>query len=49
MGFAAEFRGAKLCIKVAIAMLICVVGIFLNTCSKSKIIYGLQHKIKTEK
>lgn len=47
-GFAAEFKGARLCIRVAIAQLVWVRGMQSNTCSKSNPMYGSQHRTNTE-
>lgn len=48
MGFAAEFNGAKLWINVAIAILVCVLGIWPKTWSRSNIKKGLQHNMNTK-
>jgi hypothetical protein len=46
-GLAAEFSGARLWMKVATAIFVCVLEKYSKTCSKSNTIYGLQHKMKT--
>jgi hypothetical protein len=46
-GLAAEFSGARLWMKVATAMFVCVLEKYSKTCSRSNTIYGLQHKMKT--
>lgn len=48
-GFAAELSGAKLWIRVAMAMLFCVGGMWLYTWSKSNTMYGDQHSTNTER
>jgi hypothetical protein len=47
IGFAAEFRGAKLWMNVATAMFVCVSGTLPYTCSRSNTKYGLQHRMNT--
>jgi hypothetical protein len=47
MGLAAEFSGARLWMKVATAIFVCVLEKYSKTCSKSNTMYGLQHKMKT--
>ena len=49
IGFIAEFKGARLCIKVAMATMSCVLGTCWNKSIKLKMKYGLQHRMKTEK
>jgi hypothetical protein len=46
-GFAAELSGARLWMKVATAIFVCVLEKYSKTCSKSNTMYGLQHKMKT--
>lgn len=46
-GFAAEFRGVRLWTNVAIAMFVCVLGIWPNTWRRSKMMYGDQHMMNT--
>jgi hypothetical protein len=47
MGLAAEFSGARLWMKVATAIFVCVLEKYSKTCNKSNTMYGLQHKMKT--
>lgn len=47
MGLAAELSGAKLWIKVAMAMLVCVRSMLPNTCNRSKRMYGDQQITNT--
>lgn len=48
IGFAAEFRGVKLWMKVATAMFVWVSGTYPYTCSRSNTMYGLQQRMNTE-
>ena len=41
MGFAAELRGARLCMKVATAMLVGLLGIKEKTCGKRENVHFL--------
>lgn len=46
-GLAAEFNGARLWMRVAIAKLFCVGGIWSYTCRRSNTMYGDQHSTNT--
>ena len=46
-GFAAELRGARLWMKVAMVPTVSLVGISSYTCSMSKMMYGDQHRMNT--
>lgn len=47
IGFAAEFNGAVLCIKLATAIVVCVTGMKPYAWSRSNTKYGLQQIMKT--
>ena len=47
-GFAAELRGARLWMKVAMVPTVSLVGISSYTCSMSKMMYGDQHRMNTD-
>lgn len=46
-GLAAEFNGARLWIRVAIAKLFCVGGMWSYTCRRSNTMYGDQQSTNT--